>query len=51
MFSGFLFIIAMAASSAAMLHHMTMLSVSIFMIAGFNMLISLYAMFNAVDRG
>jgi len=50
MFSGFLFIIALAASSAAMLHHMTGLSISIFMIAGFNMLISLCVMFMSVDR-
>ena len=51
MFSGFLFIIAMAASTAAMAHNMIGLSISIFMIAGFNMLISLAAMFMAVDRG
>ena len=51
MFSGFLFIIALAASTAAMGHNMIGLSFSIIMIAGLNMLISLYAMFNAVDRG
>ena len=50
MFSGFLFIMALAASSAAMAYNMTGLSLSIFMIAGFNMLISLAAMFIAVDR-
>ena len=51
MFSSFLFIMALVVSSAAMLHHMTGLSISIFMIAGFNMLISLYVMFMSVDRG
>ena len=51
MFSGFLFIIAMAASTAAMGHNMIGLSISIFMLAGLNMLISLAAMFIAVDRG
>lgn len=50
MFSGFLFIMALPASFGAMALHMTGLSISIFMIAGFNMLISLAAMFIAVDR-
>ena len=51
MFSSFLFIMALPASFGAMAHNMTGLSLSIFMIAGFNMLISLAVMFNAVDRG
>lgn len=50
MLSSFLFIMALPASFGAMALHMTGLSISIFMIAGFNMLISLAAMFMAVDR-
>ena len=50
MLSSFLFIMALPASFGAMALHMTGLSISIFMIAGFNMLISLCVMFMSVDR-
>ena len=51
MFSSALFMMALPASFGAMALHMTGLSISIFMIAGFNMLISLSVMFMSVDRG
>ena len=51
MLSSFLFIMALPASFGVMALHMTGLSISIFMIAGFNMLISLAVMFMSVDRG
>ena len=50
MFSSALFMMALPISFGAMAMHMTGLSIAVFMIAGFNMLISLAVMFIAVDR-